>query len=131
MQAYLPRLLAVRDVESEWTDRRAHARTDTIPDDERRRGNFIERIAGVDEGRNAPGLIDPACRFEAAHHIVTARHRCVAVLDAEAFESITAHRGIAASAPQQRRWHFLARCAEHTTRLQARRELIIAADRIP
>src|SRR4051812_43826639 len=109
METHLPRLLAICDVEAEWTDRRPHARADAITDDEAGLGNLVECIAGVNERRNAPVLIDPARPFHAADDIVAPGNGRFAVFDTEAFETIAAHRCVAAGAEQQSRWHLLAR----------------------
>src|SRR6476660_1237635 len=65
MQTYLPRLLAVREIETERTARCAHARADAVTDGGPPLRRIVERIARIDERRDAPGLADPPCEFDA------------------------------------------------------------------
>src|ERR1700747_2020848 len=122
MQAHLTRLLTVGDIETKGPDWRTHAGADTVTDDETRCRDLVECVAGIDESCDAPRLIDPARRLDAADDIVASGDGCFPVFHAETLISVAAHRRIAAGAKQQRRRYFLPRCAEYTASLQTRRE---------
>src|ERR1041385_65485 len=131
MQSHLARLLTVGDVETKRSDRRSHPRADAVADDERRFGDLIECIAGVDECRDTPGLIDPSRCFEAADDIVTRGNGCFAVFHAQALKSVTANGCVAPGAKQERGRNFLPRRAEYAAAFETCGQLVVASDRIP
>src|SRR5690348_17180944 len=82
MQAHFARLLAVGDVEAERAGRRFHARADAVPLRQSKMRPRVERVAGVDEGGNAPRIADPARHLDARDGVVAHGEDRVALLQA-------------------------------------------------
>src|SRR4029453_17054144 len=98
MQAHALRLLAVRDVETERTDRRPETSADAVTVRGRELGHLVLRVAGVDERSHAPRLVDPVHGLDAADPVIAAADHRVALLHAEALERVAAHGRVAARA---------------------------------
>src|SRR6185312_16752954 len=122
VQAHFARLLAVGDVEAERADRRFHARADAVPLRQSKMRPRVERVAGVDEGGNAPRIADPARHLDARDGVIAHGEDRVALLQAKAFERVPAHGRVAAGAEQELRRYVVAIARDHRTRLGARAE---------
>ena len=81
----------------------------------------IGRVAGVDEYRDSPRRADPAHHFSAGKRVIAPADRGIADARAETLKRITAHRGIATGAKQQRRRNAVRRRCENGTAFRAER----------
>src|SRR2546428_10046282 len=108
MQPDLVRLVAVGEVGADGTDRGAQAPAEAVAARGLEQGGVVPRVAGVDEGRDAPVVAHPVGVLGAQYDVAPSADDRIALLDAEALEGIAAYGLVAAGAEQERGRNALA-----------------------
>src|SRR2546430_13180706 len=119
MQAPVASQRAVGEVGTDRPDRRAKARAQTVAGGDIGAQTGVPGVARVDEPGDAPVVAEPVRVFDAADEQAPSADHGAGLLDADALESIAAHRLVAAGAEQEGAGNPFARLRAHGARLAA------------